>query len=157
MLSVILIHASTALLSNTSDVRSIMTETGGRLWVQTIYYPFLHCSVNGRGKALNTVCECGKYDTKNHSNVPYIESIAVANGNDVTLFAVNRSADESCELELDGFDGYKLVSHTVLTDNDMKRCNSAYEPNAVSPVQQEISGEVSLVPRSWNMLKFTVK
>jgi alpha-N-arabinofuranosidase len=138
-------------------IAPIMTETGGRSWVQTIYYPFLHCSSNGRGKVLHTVCECGTYDTKNHSNVPYIESITVDNGSDITLFAVNRSADESCGLELSGFEGYRLVSHTVLTDDDMKRCNSADEPDAVSPVQQEISGEVSLVPRSWNMLRLTLK
>ena len=138
-------------------IAPIMTETGGRTWLQTIYYPFLHCSVNGRGKALRTVCECGTYDTKKHSNVPYIESIAVDNDSDITLFAVNRSPDESCELELSGFDGYALVSHTVLTNDDMKRCNSADEPDAVSPVQQEISAEVSLAPRSWNMLKFTLK
>ena len=81
----------------------------------------------------------------------------MSNGSDITLFAVNRSADESCVLELSGFEGYSLVSYTVLTDEDMKRCNSADEPDAVSPVQQEISGEVSLVPRSWNMLKFAVK
>ena len=138
-------------------IAPIMTETGGRTWLQTIYYPFLHCSVNGRGKALRTVCECGTYDTKKHSNVPYIDSIAVDNGSDITLFAVNRSPDESCELELSGFEGYALVSHTVLTNDDMKRCNSADEPDAVSPVQQEISAEVSLAPRSWNMLKFTLK
>ena len=138
-------------------IAPIMTETGGRTWLQTIYYPFLHCSVNGRGKALRTVCECGTYDTKKHSNVPYIDSIAVDNDSDITLFAVNRSPDESCELELSGFEGYALVSHTVLTNDDMKRCNSADEPDVVSPVQQEISAEVSLAPRSWNMLKFTLK
>ncbi|WP_303789092.1 alpha-N-arabinofuranosidase [Ruminococcus flavefaciens] len=138
-------------------IAPIMTETGGRLWKQTIYYPFLHCSVNGRGKALNTVCECGSYDTAKHCNVSYIECIATMNGNDLTLFAVNRSADESCELELSGFEGYELVSHTVLADDDMKRFNSADDPDAVSPVQQEIREKVSLAPRSWNMLKFTMK
>ena len=138
-------------------IAPIMTETGGGLWAQTIYYPFLHCSVNGRGKALRTACECSTYNTKNHSNVPYVDCIAVANGSDLALFAVNRGADESCELELSGFEGYNLVSHTVLTDDDMKRCNSADEPNAVSPVQQETGGEIKLAPRSWNMLKFTAK
>ena len=138
-------------------IAPIMTETGGRTWLQTIYYPFLHCSVNGRGKALRTVCECGTYDTQKHSNVPYIDSIAVDNDSDITLFAVNRSPDESCELELSGFEGYALVSHTVLTNDDMKRCNSADEPDAVSPVQQEISADVRLAPCSWNMLKFTLK
>ncbi|WP_303837697.1 alpha-N-arabinofuranosidase [Ruminococcus flavefaciens] len=138
-------------------IAPIMTETGGRTWVQTIYYPFLHCSVNGRGKALNTVCECGTYNSVKHSNVPYIESITVENGSDITLFAVNRAPDESCELELSGFEGYELVSHTVLTSDEMKRCNSADEPDAVTPVQQEIGGGIYLAPRSWNMLKFTVK
>ncbi|WP_037271690.1 alpha-N-arabinofuranosidase [Ruminococcus flavefaciens] len=138
-------------------IAPIMTETGGRTWVQTIYYPFLYSSVNGRGKALRTVCECGTYNTKNHSNVPFIESITVDNGSGITLFAVNRSSDESCELELSGFEAYRLVSHTVLTNDDMKLCNSVNEPDAVAPVQQEISGDIILAPRSWNMLKFTLK
>ncbi|WP_455529677.1 alpha-L-arabinofuranosidase C-terminal domain-containing protein, partial [Ruminococcus sp.] len=89
--------------------------------------------------------------------VPYIETIAVENGSGITLFAVNRSADESCELELNGFENYSLVSHTVLTSDDMKRCNSIDDPDAVSPVQQQIGGKIDLAPRSWNMLKFTVK
>jgi len=138
-------------------IAPIMTVTGGGLWLQTIYYPFLHCSVNGRGRALHTACECGTYDTIKHSKVPFIECIAVENGGDITLFAVNRSSDESCELELNGFEGYSLISHTVLTNDDMKRCNSADEPDAVSPVQQDISDEVRLAPRSWNMLKFSLK
>ena len=89
--------------------------------------------------------------------MPYIESITVDNGSGITLFAVNRSSDESCELELSGFEDYRLVSHTVLTNDDMKRCNSVDEPDAVAPVQQEISGGINLAPRSWNMLKFTLK
>jgi alpha-N-arabinofuranosidase len=73
------------------------------------------------------------------------------------LFAVNRSPDESCELEFNGFEGCSLVSHTVLTNDDMKRCNSADEPDAISPVQQKIGEKVILAPRSWNMIKFTAK
>ena len=89
--------------------------------------------------------------------MPYIESITVDNGDSITLFAVNRSPDESCELELKGFENYNLISHTVLTNDDMKLCNSADEPNVISPVQQKNSEDVILAPRSWNMIRFNTK
>ena len=136
-------------------IAPIMTETGGRSWVQTIFYPFLHCSVHERGTALHTKCDCDTYQTANRSNVPYLESIAVYNNDDdtITLFAVNRSLDSTCELELSGFDGYSLHSHTVLTGSDLKQSNTADAPDAVTPY--DAGTEMTLPPHSWNMLIFS--
>lgn len=136
-------------------IAPIMTETGGRTWVQTIFYPFLHCSVHGRGIALQTKCNCDTYDTATKFNVPYLESIAVLNDNDdtITLFAVNRSLDNDCQLEISGFDGYSLQSHTVLTGKDLKQCNTADNPNAVIPYDTDTP--MILSPHSWNMLIFS--
>ncbi|MBO9600340.1 MAG: alpha-N-arabinofuranosidase, partial [Cohnella sp.] len=33
-------------------IAPIMTENGGQAWAQTIFYPYMHASVHGRGKAL---------------------------------------------------------------------------------------------------------
>lgn len=137
-------------------IAPIMTETGGSAWAQTIFYPFLHCSVHGRGLVLKTDCICDTYDTADTANVPYLEAIAVHDGSadSITLFAVNRSLDMPCTLELDGFGGYQLISHTVLTGDDLKQCNTASQPDAVTPEELEIGDAVTLLPHSWNMLIF---
>ena len=135
-------------------IAPIMTETGGRAWAQTIFYPFLHCSVSGRGIALDTDCVCGSYDAGGKTGVPYLECITVYNdlADTLTLFAVNRSADEACEPELTGFEDYTLQSHTVLTGPDMKQCNTAGQPDAVIPAA--LGQTLTLPPHSWNMLIF---
>ncbi|MBQ9376128.1 MAG: alpha-N-arabinofuranosidase [Ruminococcus sp.] len=136
-------------------IAPIMTKTGGPAWAQTIFYPFLHCSRHGRGNALSVQCNCDTYDVGDRKNVPYIESIAVENeNNELTVFAVNRSLDTECELELDidGFEGYKVVRHTILTGDDVKMCNTLEEPNAVVPYEAEVSDKTVLPAKSWNMI-----
>ena len=136
-------------------IAPIMTETGGKAWAQTIYYPFLHCSLHGRGNVLHTECICGTYDTAAHKAVPLIETVAVQvdSAETVTLFAVNRSPDTAFEPDLTGLDGFSLRSHTVLTGNDPKQCNTAECPDAVVP--EEAGSTMTLPPYSWNMLIFS--
>ena len=60
-------------------IAPIMTETGGRSWVQTIFYPFMHTSQFGRGVSLQTVVKCDTYETDKYGNAPYVEAITIAN------------------------------------------------------------------------------
>ena len=77
-----------------------MTEVGGKAWVQTIFYPFLHASSYGRGEALKVNIDCGKYDSKEFTDVPYLDSVAVYNKEEkkLTLFVLNRILTEYIEL-----------------------------------------------------------
>lgn len=142
-------------------IAPIMTQTGGKAWAQTIYYPFMHCSRHGRGTALDVRCECETYKTDNKDKVPYIETVAVVNDDDsrITVFAVNRSLDDKCklELQLDGFENYVPVTHTVLTGDDLKACNTAENPNKIVPYEKAITDEITLDPKSWNMIIFSNK
>ena len=76
-------------------IAPVMTENGGRIWKQTIYYPYLHASVYGRGTALNLLVECPKYDTKDYTDVPVLDAAAVENedGEHVTVFVMNKSPE----------------------------------------------------------------
>ena len=60
-------------------IAPIMTETGGRSWAQTIFYPFLDASLHGNGVSLRTAVECGSYQAGKYGETSYLESIAVAN------------------------------------------------------------------------------
>lgn len=139
-------------------IAPIMTENNGRCWAQTIYYPFLYTSQHGRGTTIRSFCSCDSYDTEKIKNVPYVDSAAVIseNENEITIFAVNRSLDETCDLTIDtlGFDDYNLTQHIAMEGDDLKAVNTADSPDNVIPVEKAISENISLSPHSWNMLIF---
>ncbi|MCR5120899.1 MAG: alpha-N-arabinofuranosidase [Ruminococcus sp.] len=135
-------------------IAPIMTEDEG-CRLQTIFYPFMHASLYGRGKAICAAVECGCYDGGGLKNVPYVTAAAVENDDGgVTVFAVNRSLEESAELDTAGFEGLKLVSHTVLDCDDMKAVNSLADPEHVVPAELSVNGATALPAHSWNVLRF---
>lgn len=94
-------------------IAPIFTKTGGGAFKQTIFYPFAHLSNFGRGVALNPIIDCPKYDSKEFTDVPYLESIATFDeeNEQLVLFCVNKSLDESAVINLNllDFDGYKPI------------------------------------------------
>lgn len=148
-------------------IAPIMTETGGKMWKQTIFYPFLDTSLYGRGVVLKGISSSDKYDSKNFTDVPYLENTGVWNEEkgELTVFAVNRHLTDQMELSCDlrSFESCELVEHRVLVHDDLKAVNTAQS----QPVQpQSLSGTTSLegdihkiqIPaKSWNMIRFKVK
>lgn len=137
-------------------IAPIMTENGGSAWAQTIYYPFLHASQNGRGTALVTECECDTYSAGGMDGIPYVETVATLSEDEtqLTVFAVNRSMDEECTLDLsaEGFEEYRIVRHIALECDDLKAINTAENPYAVAPIEKELTDSIVLAPKSWNVI-----
>ena len=134
-------------------IAPIMTETGGRVWKQTIFYPYLHAIKYGMGTALDISCECECYTVNGDQTIPFVESTAVYNEerNEITVFAVNRSLDDSVKLSVSG--AGEIIEHIVVTGNDVKDINTADEEK-VYPVNAEINGVPVLPPKSWNVIRF---
>jgi alpha-N-arabinofuranosidase len=150
-------------------IAPIMTENGGAAWRQTIFYPYMHASVYGRGTALQTQVVCEKYGTKEIDGVPYLDSVAVHNEakGELTVFAVNRNLNEALDLEaaLYGFAGYRFVEHITMSNADLKAVNSArgetVKPVTAAPGKFEAAGDVQrlearLPAASWNVLRLKV-
>ena len=139
-------------------IAPIMTENNGRCWAQTIFYPFMYTSQHGRGTTIRSFCSCDSYDTEKIKNVPYVDSAAVISddGNEITIFAVNRSLNEACDLNIAtlGYDDCSLTQHIAMEGDDLKAVNTADSPDNVIPVEKAISENISLSPHSWNMLIF---
>jgi len=147
-------------------IAPIMTQHGGGVCRQTIYYPFLHASKFGRGTALKPIIVSPRYDSKDYTDVPYIDTAAVHNeeAEELTLFAVNRSLEDpvavSCYLR--GFEDYTVAEHIVLESEDLKAANTLANPNAVVPHVRQNScvshgkGEytIELQKASWNVIRF---
>jgi len=144
-------------------IAPIMTENGGKAWRQTIYYPFMHASRYGRGNALVPLIRSTKHDTKDYTDVPDLEAIAVHNEErgEVTVFAVNRCLDQPLRFELDvrSFGPCSLIEHLVLESDDLKAANTKDNPDRVKPHNRgnaKADGgkvEAVLPKASWNVIR----
>lgn len=144
-------------------IAPIMTENGGAAWAQTIYYPFMHASVYGRGQALYPVVKSPVYASKEFDAVPTIDAQAVFNEEEeeLTLFALSRDQEESTLLECDlrQFAGYRVVEHIVLEHPDLKARNTAANPTNVVPhtgglAKVEEGRLLAPLPKlSWNVVR----
>ena len=147
-------------------IAPIMTEKGGgAVWKQTIFYPFLHASIYGRGTVLTSLLDSPTQDTEKHTNVTYIKSAAVWNEEkeEVTIFVVNRNAEEDVELTVDlrSFDSCEVLEHIVLENEDRKAANNAKVENVypISSKRSKLEGGVLtslLKPLSWNVIRLKV-
>ena len=156
-----------ALAQLVNVIAPIMTKTGGGMWLQTIYYPFYYASTFGRGTALDATCECEtyaagdpeseEYKKNNFGSIPYVDSSVTMSEDEETIsvFLVNRSLDEEVEIDLEGFDGYKISSHVELTHDDLKAVNTIYNPEEVVAKEKSIGDKVVLSSKSWSMIKFS--
>jgi len=99
--------------------------------------------------------------------VPYLETVAVMNEEfqEFTLFAVNRHLEQPMIIDLDikGFDGYSIVEHLVLENEDLRAVNTVDRPDVVAPSVRTESiihkdGSklgIRLEKASWNVIRFT--
>jgi alpha-N-arabinofuranosidase len=157
--------ACLAQLVNT--IAPIMTENGGPAWRQTIFYPFLHASLYGRGEVLESMLLSPVYENRTHGEVPYLESIATWNrqAEEITIFAVNRGMTDQLQLSgtIAGWEKVGLMEHIVLVHKDPKAANTKDAPGAVVPKRIETtrldgdSLQATLPPLSWNVIRLSVR
>jgi alpha-N-arabinofuranosidase len=143
-------------------IAPIMTEKNGAAWRQTIFYPFAQVSKYGRGTVLRGPVTSERYDSKEYTDVPYLETVSVHNEerSELTIFAVNRNLTEPLNLTatLAGFDRYRPLEHSVMRHDNLKAVNSA-KGEAVQPARQTGEKldagmlEVTLQPASWNVIR----
>jgi alpha-N-arabinofuranosidase len=145
----------------------IMTETGGRMWKQTIWYPFAQASAFGRGELLYASESGPMISTPRYGDLPAVESIVTREPDTgiVTVFAVNRSVADAIPLrvELKGGRPYGLTLTSRLHEDDFSAGNSADEPNRVTPSPIDDASfdgnvlESALPPVSWNVYRLAPK
>ena len=143
-------------------IAPIFTKTGGGVFEQTTYFPFMHLSNYGRGCALLPLVDCPKYDCKAFTDVPYIETIATYDeeNEEMAIFCVNKSLDESVVLDVNlmDFDGYKPCEF-ISMDGYHKKDENFFDNIKVKPHNNPVPAidgsklEVELKPLSWNVIR----
>lgn len=144
-------------------IAPIFTKTGGGSFRQTIFYPFMMMSKYARGNALRPIVVCDKYDCKEFTDVPYLESIVTFDeeNEEAAVFCVNRSMNEEIELDISllDFDGYKAVAFDSMDGYDVLETNT-FDNEKVkmhSNALPEENGKVTtatLKPLSFNVIRF---
>ncbi len=120
-------------------IAPIRTETGGRAWRTSIYYPYQYASLYGRGAALNVAVDAPTYDCEVAQDVSYLDVAAVDNGAEgmVTVFILNRHLTEAMELDMGilGFDEVTLAKHLTMggQGQDLREASTADAPDKVAP------------------------
>ncbi|WP_445216765.1 alpha-N-arabinofuranosidase [Bradyrhizobium sp. Pa8] len=142
----------------------IMTETGGRAWRQTIFYPFKHASEWAQGTVLDMRLTCGTFSAGNGERFPEIVSAAVLAEDEksLSLFCVNRNFDQPIDLALSlrGFEFGKFVESHVMTSEDLNATNTADDPERVKPVigpdaaSRDGVWQLTVPPASWSVYRF---
>lgn len=153
--------ACIAQLVNT--IAPISTITGGGVWRQTTYYPFLHASRYGRGTVLNLQVSSPQYANSTFDAVPLLEAIATFNeeSEELTIFAVNRGQEGPLPLEGDlrSLVGYEVLEHLVLEHEDTRARNTLEQPHEVVPhsggdATVQDGKLTALLPKlSWNVIR----
>ncbi|MFH5185292.1 alpha-N-arabinofuranosidase [Paenibacillus sp. TAB 01] len=141
----------------------IMTIPGAEAWKQTVYYPYLHASMYGRGTAVPVQLHVPEISTKDFAGAPLADAVAVhdTDTGEVTIFTVNRSASLELELsyELRGFVSLEFCEHVALSHGEAHACNSpGHSDNIVPRIQNtyEVKNNqftATLAPVSWNVLR----
>lgn len=143
-------------------IAPIMTANGGQAWRQTIYYPFLHASLYGRGAVLQTQVRSPLYDSRDFTDVPYVDALAIQNDADsLTVFAVNRDLEDQIAVDCDlrSFGACQVTGHTVLNHDDLKAANTLEHPSAVIPHEagnawiENETLKLVLDAHSWNVIR----
>lgn len=143
----------------------IMTKTGGKAWRQTTFYPFAHCAKYGRGAVLDTKVYSDGYLDEEFGKVKFADVIVTVNGEEASVFAVNKNEEESMELvgTLNGFEEYRIIEELELAHDNKFAVNSEENPDCVKPrnvkkatFEDGILNSV-LPPLSWNVIRLKKK
>ncbi|WP_274652103.1 alpha-L-arabinofuranosidase C-terminal domain-containing protein [Paenibacillus humicola] len=161
----------------TGGIRNALAFNGAHVWKNASYYPYYQMNKLTRGGvsilpavdgptfnteqfALSGSNQCHAYE-----NVQAIEAAAVQNEErgEVSIFIVNRGIEDDIEVNLDvrGFDGYKLSGHIEMYTGDLQQGNSFERQDAIQPMNNTGTkmekGKVSAVTKklSWNVIRLT--
>lgn len=138
-------------------IAPIMTENDGRVWKQTIFYPYMHALKYAKGETLDITCECDTYDTANHKNIPYVEATATIDreAGELVIYAVNRSMTEAINLDITIPEGVKFIEHLDVSGSDVNMTNSADEEKIYEKTVQD-KDAIKLAPLSWNVIRYQI-
>ena len=148
-------------------IAPIRSEPGGPAWRQTTFHPFSLTAAAAHGTVLRSTVESRLVDTPLYGAVDELDAVAVLNDAELVLLLVNRSVDESLQLDvaLDGCAARTVSSALSVhapAGGSRFSSNTAQNPHTVVPValaSAALAGDtlaLELPPLSWSIVRLSV-
>lgn len=145
-------------------------------WRGASYYPFTQLMKYSGGVSLQPILECEKYDVEGYAiddmnqymgfeDVDSIQTAAAIHpeGNELAVFVLNADEDsQELTLDLRGFEGINVKSHSALYAKAANDRNTYADPNRIIPEEQknvkmEKGSCTAVLPGlSWNVITFGI-
>ncbi len=126
-------HADVVKIANIAQLVNVIgpikTNSDGVL-KQSIYHAFRMVSSRKGGQALRQAISCDSYTSTSHGEVPYLDSAAIINGDELKFFAVNRNLTEAMDLTIACADKPSSAFNDgeLLSDTDLNATNTWESP-----------------------------
>lgn len=136
-------------------IAPIMTENGGRMFKQTIYYPYKLAIRYARGEALYLLSKSDKISTERGETDEIYAACAYDNGR-YSLFVINKTAEAKFyEMQFRG-EKTEMIEHIGLT-GELHACNDFEHPDRIVPVNLPCTqGKAQLFTETLPPYSFTV-
>jgi alpha-N-arabinofuranosidase len=130
-------HADVLKIANIAQIVNIIAPLqtrGNDLLVQTIFHPFEMYASRREGTSLRVITEGPKYFSS-YGDATILDSSAILNGDDLHVFATNRSLDQSTRVEVTLADGQiiALKNGELLTGPAADTANTFEQPDMIRP------------------------
>ena len=129
-------HADVLKIANIAQIVNVIAPIltrGDDLLLQTIYYPFVMYSQRRKGVSLQPVVHGPGYDSPSYGFVNYLDTSAILGEGVLHAFLVNRSLDESAQVELH-YPGGQLLgvgSAEIITGSCPDARNTFEQPSLI--------------------------
>ena len=159
----------------TGGLNNLCATDREHVWKGATYYPFHWMIQHARGKSLQCVVSCDKYDVPGYAiddmnqyggfeDVDTIQAAAIFNeeAGELSVVVINADLNEAQELTLDArsFAGWRFSDHVEMFSEDLSAANTFENPDAIVPSLNKDTrcdgGTVTacLKKASWNVLRF---
>jgi alpha-N-arabinofuranosidase len=129
-------HADAVKIANLAQIVNVIAPIltkGEQVLLQSIYYVFEMMSKRRDGDSLQVFVDGPTYQSKSHGETSYLDTSAILNGRELSVFASNRSTEKPVTVRVAPADApvTKLLNAEILTGKGPKDENSFEEPNRV--------------------------
>ncbi len=129
-------HADSVKIANIAQIVNVIAPIltrGDEMVLQTIFYPIEMYAKRREGTSLRIAIDGPGYDSKDFGHATYLDASAILNGKQLSVFACNRSLNESMDLivRLAGAQIEKLSNAEVVAGKDPKASNTFERPNNI--------------------------
>ena len=142
----------------------ILTEPGGSVIKQSIFYPYQYLSKYGKGFVLNSVTECPSIEILDGVTKGLDELVIDDRENFSLRIFVNNITDTNMEVDINLQDySIESVDHVQMVSDDLMDSNTFIDPDRIvpkkvdSPIFKSNKIKVRLASYSWNMISIRYK